>query len=162
MTDAESLRVELRPLERADHEAVHAILAQPSVAPWWSRSSDDLADELEDPQAIVVDGELAGVVDIWEENEPGYRHGGLDIFLAEGFQDRGVGRAALRLAANVLFEDRGHHRITIDPAVANDRAIRCYEAVGFRRVGVMRRYERAPDGSWRDGLLMDLLPEDLR
>jgi hypothetical protein len=28
--------------------------------------------------------------------------------------------------------------------------------------GVMRRYERGPDGSWHDGLLMDLLPEDLR
>jgi aminoglycoside 6'-N-acetyltransferase len=34
--------------------------------------------------------------------------------------------------------------------------------VGFRPVGVMRRYERGPDGSWHDGLLMDLLPEDLR
>jgi aminoglycoside 6'-N-acetyltransferase len=25
----------------------------------------------------------------------------------------------------------------------------------------MRRYERGPDGTWHDGLLMDLLPEDL-
>jgi aminoglycoside 6'-N-acetyltransferase len=29
-------------------------------------------------------------------------------------------------------------------------------------VGVMRRYERGPDGTWHDGLLMDLLPEELR
>jgi aminoglycoside 6'-N-acetyltransferase len=29
-------------------------------------------------------------------------------------------------------------------------------------VGVMRRYERGVDGSWHDGLLLDLLPEDLR
>jgi aminoglycoside 6'-N-acetyltransferase len=28
-------------------------------------------------------------------------------------------------------------------------------------VGVMRRYERGPDGQWRDALLMDLLREDL-
>jgi aminoglycoside 6'-N-acetyltransferase len=33
--------------------------------------------------------------------------------------------------------------------------------VGFQPVGVLRRYERGPDGSWHDGLLMDLLPEDL-
>jgi aminoglycoside 6'-N-acetyltransferase len=34
--------------------------------------------------------------------------------------------------------------------------------VGFQPVGVMRRYELGPDGVWHDGLLMDLLPEDLR
>jgi aminoglycoside 6'-N-acetyltransferase len=28
-------------------------------------------------------------------------------------------------------------------------------------VGVLRSYERAPDGSWRDGLLMDLLADEL-
>ena len=28
-------------------------------------------------------------------------------------------------------------------------------------VGVLRAYERAPDGSWRDGLLMDLLADEL-
>ena len=33
----------------------------------------------------------------------------------------------------------------------------------FRPVGVMRRYERDADGSgWHDGLLMDLLAEELR
>ena len=54
-----------------------------------------------------------------------------------------------------------HHRFTIDPAVHNQRAIRCYAAVGFRRVGVMRNYERVDDGPWHDGLLMDLLAEEL-
>jgi aminoglycoside 6'-N-acetyltransferase len=65
-----------------------------------------------------------------------------------------------RCPAN-LFEYRGHHRITIDPAAHNKPAIRSYQRVGFRSVGVMRRYERSADGSWHDGLLMDLLPEDL-
>jgi aminoglycoside 6'-N-acetyltransferase len=56
---------------------------------------------------------------------------------------------------------RGHHRIVIDPAAHNERAIRSYERVGFRPVGIMRRYERSADGGWHDGLLMDLLREDL-
>ncbi len=73
----------------------------------------------------------------------------------------GVGSDAVRTLARYLFEERGHHRITIDPAAHNERAIRSYQRVGFRPVGVMRRYERGPDGSWHDGLLMDLLPEDL-
>jgi aminoglycoside 6'-N-acetyltransferase len=45
--------------------------------------------------------------------------------------------------------------------VGNEAAIRAYEKAGFRRVGVMRRYERNPDGSgWRDGLLMELVAEE--
>jgi len=63
--------------------------------------------------------------------------------------------------ARYLLEERGHHRLTIDPALANERAVRVYERVGFRRVGVMRNYERGADGTWHDGLLLDLLRGDL-
>ncbi len=89
-----------------------------------------------------------------------YRHGGLDIFVAPAFHGRGLGREALRLAARWLIEERGHHRIIIDPAAANARAIAAYAAIGFKPVGVMRRYERSPDGAWHDGLLMDLLADE--
>jgi aminoglycoside 6'-N-acetyltransferase len=34
--------------------------------------------------------------------------------------------------------------------------------MGFKRVGVMRLYERGPDGTFHDGLLMDLLAGELR
>ena len=49
----------------------------------------------------------------------------------------------------------------IDPAAANERAIAVYASIGFRPVGIMRSYERGPDGEWHDGLLMDMLKEDL-
>lgn len=65
-----------------------------------------------------------------------------------------------RLARH-LVDDRGHRRITIDPAAENLRAIRSYECVGFEPVGRMRAYCRKPDGRWVDGLLMDLLAEEL-
>ena len=67
----------------------------------------------------------------------------------------------MRLVIAHLIAERGHHRFTIDPALANERAIRAYEAVGFRRVGVMRRYERGLDGTWHDSLLMDLLVDEI-
>ena len=54
-----------------------------------------------------------------------------------------------------------YRRLVIDPAADNAAAIRCYRKVGFRPVGIMRQYERGPDGSWHDGLLMDLLAEEL-
>ena len=34
--------------------------------------------------------------------------------------------------------------------------------VGFRRVGVMRQYERGLDGTFHNGMLMDMLAGELR
>lgn len=154
--------VALRPLEPADHDAVRAILAEPSVARWWGPLDRDVADEFEHPQAVLAGGELAGVVDVWQQLEPSSRHAGLDIVLSGRFQRRGIGRRAVALAARYAFEELGHHRITIDPAASNERAIACYAAVGFRPVGVLRAYERDRDGDgWHDGLLMDLLRDEL-
>ena len=86
---------------------------------------------------------------------------GIDIYLSGHGQGQGLGTEAVALLARFLCEQRGHHRLTIDPAAANHRAIRCYEKVGFRRVGVLRQYERGPDGRFHDGLLMDLLRPEL-
>ena len=71
------------------------------------------------------------------------------------------GREALWLAARWLIEEKGQHRIIIDPAAANERAIATYASLGFKPVGAMRRYERGPEGDWHDGLLMDLLADEL-
>ena len=58
----------------------------------------------------------------------------------------------------LVGQERGHHRITVDPATSNAAAIRAYEKAGFARVGVMRRYERDyAGGDWHDGLLMELV-----
>jgi aminoglycoside 6'-N-acetyltransferase len=152
----------LRPLQDADLEPLTAIVAEPGVREWWGSLDDP--DELRNEGcafAIEVDGALAGWLGFTEENDPQYRHAGLDIVLAPSFQGQGVGPAALRLAARWLIDERGHHRLTIDPARDNERAIQVYEEIGFRPVGVLRRYERGPDGQWRDGLLMDLLAEEL-
>jgi aminoglycoside 6'-N-acetyltransferase len=110
---------------------------------------------------VEVDGAVAGGIQYHEELDPDYRHAGIDVYLGGAFQDRGLGSDAVRLLARWLFDVRGHHRLTIDPSVENPRAIRAYEKVGFRRVGVMRRYERHADGQWHDGLLMDMLRDEL-
>jgi aminoglycoside 6'-N-acetyltransferase len=90
-----------------------------------------------------------------------YRHAGIDIFLSDEFQGLGLGADAVRTLARHLIHDRGHHRLVIDPAADNAAAIRAYEKVGFRPVGVMRQYECLPGGDWHDGLLMDLLADEL-
>lgn len=112
--------------------------------------------------AITLEGEVVGYICGWEKLEPEYRHAGVDLFLDREQHGRGYGGEAVRLVCRWLFDARGHHRIVIDPAADNLQAIRSYEKVGFRRVGVLRRYERGADGTFHDGLLLDLLPEDLR
>jgi aminoglycoside 6'-N-acetyltransferase len=160
--------VRLRPLRAADRGPLIDVLSDPSVAEWWdSRGALVSTDELlaKDPDVVVfgveVDGSFAGSIQYHEELEPDYRHAGIDIFLHSRFQGRGVGTDAVRTLARYLLEVRGHHRLTIDPAAANARAIHTYEKVGFKPVGVMRRYERGPDGTFHDGLLMDLLAGEL-
>ena len=111
---------------------------------------------------IEVDGRVAGLIQAYEEPEADYRHAGIDIYVDPALAGHGLGTDAVRTLARHLVHDRGHHRLVIDPAAANAPAIRAYEKVGFRPVGVMRAYERDPDGGgWHDGLLMDLLAEEL-
>jgi aminoglycoside 6'-N-acetyltransferase len=160
-------RVLLRPLRVDDVPVLVEIQAQPSVARWWGPpDEEDLRRQAEGKSeetsfAITVDGAVAGLIQYAEENEPMYRHAGIDLFLAEEFQGRGLGTDAVRTLARHLVQDRDHHRLTIDPSADNHAAIRAYEKVGFKPVGVMRQYERSPEGGWRDGLLMDLLADEL-
>ena len=158
--------VVLRRLAPADRTRLRAILAEPEVARWWApRGADAAVDGLFDDQEVVyaieVDGIVIGAIEFGEENEPDYRHAGIDIFIDAAHQGRGLGRGAIRALARYLFEVRGHHRLTIDPALANERAIRAYERVGFRPVGIMRAYERGADGTWHDAMLLDLLEGEL-
>jgi aminoglycoside 6'-N-acetyltransferase len=160
-------RLTLRPLTEAHLDRLVELMSDPSVRRWWGtiEGPDALREDLrhdDDAFAIEVDGAVAGWLGLAEENEPDYRHAALDVALGSSHQDRGLGSEALRTVIRWLIEAGGHHRFTIDPAVANERAIRAYAAVGFRAVGVLRRYERGPDGTWEDGLLMDLLAEELR
>ncbi|HEX2589459.1 MAG TPA: GNAT family protein [Gaiellales bacterium] len=159
-------RLLLRPMREEDVPRLSAIAAEPEVARWWGdvpeselrakAAGEDDAEAL----AIELDGDVVGLIQVYEHPDPQYRHAGIDLFLSSEVTGRGLGREAVGVLAAHLLDDRGHHRLTIDPAAENERAIRCYEAVGFRRVGIMRRYERGPDGRFHDGLLMELVRED--
>jgi aminoglycoside 6'-N-acetyltransferase len=160
-------QVTLRPMTEADLEPLVVLFASPEVAEWWpGENLPRLRARLDSPDegvglVIELDGSLIGFVQYFEEPDPDYRHATIDIVLHPDWCNRGLGTDAVRTLARHLFDDLGHHRITIDPTVSNARAIASYRKVGFRDVGVMRRYERANDGRWRDSLLMDLLAGEL-
>ena len=142
----------LRRFVPADEEGVVAMLREPEVARWWP-----VADFERDTGWVVeVEGGLSGWLEHHEEDDAWFPSVAFDIALASSLHGRGYGRRALRLAI-AHFVAKGHHRFTLDPNTANERAIRAYEALGFERVGVMRAYERNPQGGWNDALLMELI-----
>jgi aminoglycoside 6'-N-acetyltransferase len=152
--------VVLRALTPADEPVLRAALHTPQVARWWQPRADD--PDVGDPDtprlAILVDGELVGLIQFLEEDEPDYRHAAIDLFVAPSHHGRGVGTDALRTLVRHLVEERGHHRIIIDPATDNVAAVRCYEKAGFRPVGVLHgEWFDHSAGAWRDALMMELV-----
>lgn len=144
-----------------DAPALRAILRTPQVAAWWGPVPDGFPTSDEPDIArltIVADGRVAGLIQFAEEADPDYRHASIDVFVDPELHGRGIGTEAVRSVAEQLMRDHGHHRITIDPAVDNAAAIRCYLKAGFEPVGVQRAAWRdATAGAWRDVLLMELV-----
>jgi aminoglycoside 6'-N-acetyltransferase len=157
-------RMILRPLAEGDEGELRRIHARPEIVRWWGVPAEGFpwTDEPESTRlTIEVDGAVAGLIQFSEELTPKYRHAAIDLFVDPALHNRGLGTEAVIRVVRRLIDDRGHHRITIDPAKANAAAIRTYEKAGFRRVGVMRLYERDVDGSgWHDGVLMELLVDE--
>ncbi|CAN5415972.1 GNAT family protein [soil metagenome] len=160
--------VRLRPPRPEDVPALARIRRTPEVFARWRGGADLVAaveEDLATPDVtayvIEVGERVVGWIQ-WEGvDDPDYRHANIDIYVDPAVHGRGVGTDAVRTIARHLIGDHGHHRLVIDPAADNVAAIRSYGKVGFRPVGILRRYERDADGTWHDKLLMDLIAEEL-
>ena len=149
----------VRALAPGDEAALRRIHMTPEVRRWWDVPEEGFpwSDDPDSTRLVIeVEGALAGLIEFYEEPTPRYRHATIDLFVDPVLHGRGVGTEAVRRVMRHLVQERGHHRITIDPAVTNRVAIRAYEKAGFVAVGVMRRYERDAAGEgWHDALLME-------
>lgn len=162
----------LRTPRPEDGAPLTAILQEPAVARFWSgydaaRVEAELLQQHDDTTVLTIEslegpGQVLGAIQYSQNSDEEYRQAGIDLFLATRHHGRGLGSEAIRAVLDHLFDTLGHHRVTIDPSVANVRAIRTYERLGFRVVGLLRQYERGADGTYHDGLLMELLACDYR
>ncbi len=155
--------IHFHPLTDADLPRLHAWINRPHVAAWWDApgSLEDVIGEygtasLEaagvqaflayrdtQPNGLIQAYVALNVGDGWwiDETDPGVR--GIDQFLADASTlNQGLGTAMVRAFVAALFADPTVTRIQTDPTPSNARAIRCYEKVGFRRVGEID----TPDG----------------
>lgn len=158
---------EFRLVGEDDIPLLHEWLNRPHVAEWWGRppSLEDvrrrytaridgavvrcyIAYEDRRPMGFIQTYRAADVGGGWWEDVTDRGVFGLDQYLAEASElGRGVGRRMIGAFVNLLFRDSEVSQVQADPAPHNVRAIRCYEAVGFRKIGRIT----TPDG---EALLM--------
>lgn len=105
------------------------------------------------------DGAYLGQIDFLFVH-PVNRYAELGMVLARAAErGQGYGREALSLMLGFGFESLNLHRIGLEVFAENERAVRCYEACGFVREGVLRAQEFSR-GAYRDILRMAVLREE--
>jgi aminoglycoside 6'-N-acetyltransferase len=157
------LSLRLEPVADEHRERLEQLRQEPGIRRWWQEPRDGWLDD--EPgmsrRTVLLDDEVVGYGQWYEECDPMYRHAAVDVFLDPAVHGRGLGTQLVRMICAHLIDERGFHRLTIDPETENAAAIACYTKVGFRPVGVLRQYQRDDSGVWKDGLLMELLAGEL-
>ena len=101
---------------------------------------DDLTDRLNTPREQTLLVELSGSpVGTLRLHRDGDAAGIYGFVIEPGRQGRGIGRAALRRACQLLRAD-GARRIGLEVDVQNDRALGLYTSVGFTSVATEDYY----------------------
>ncbi len=86
---------------------------------------------------------------------PGRRVFAMDQFLGEpDCWNKGIGRAFIALLLEYLTKEEAAQSVVLDPRANNPRAIRCYEACGFRKIKFLPAHE-LHEGVWEDCWLME-------
>lgn len=129
--------------EIADAELLAAWHADPEVSRYWDDETftrEEMEERLRraDVEPFIVEerGRPAGYLQVWREGA----HCGLDMFLIPDARGRGLGPDVARAVARHLRDERGCTRVTVDPYLWNETAVRAWERAGFRAVE-----EREPD-----------------
>ena len=162
-------RVRLRPPRPTDAAPLHTLVADTlAEGRWFLRhpaeldpSPDALVASLEDParHAVVVvatlGGAVVGLATVSRNPLRRCRHvGGLELRVASAHRGAGIGRALLARAHALAEADPDLQRLCLQVFADNPRAVRLYEATGYRVEGRLRGEVREEDGTLRDVVLM--------
>lgn len=168
-------RVVLRATEREDIKRMHELVnqhidlwmladAEWQPAPLVAVEKDfekHLTDEPKADFVIEVDGKLIGNVGLHTRSinrRSGTVELGISIVDPE-YVGKGYGREALTIFLDWAFFVQNHRKIVLTTLGSNERAVRCYAAVGFREEGRQREQEWF-NGSYDDVVWMGLLQRE--
>ena len=171
--------ITLRLLEEKDKNLLLKWLTNERVLKFWEGKSSvfDL-DRIEEEYYTEEDVEIIRTIIEYQGQSIGYCHMyklneelleeyqyvsdkkivyGIDQFIGEPeFWNKGIGTKFMKLVLNYLFDKKGANAVILDPHADNQRAIHCYEKVGFRIVKSLPKHE-LHDGEMVDCLLMEYL-----
>jgi diamine N-acetyltransferase len=144
-------RVRLRPTMQSDIEYVlsleHDAANLPFITPW-ERTQHEGAIRFPDFRHFIIEGggglEAAGFLILIGCRS---QHHGLELKrMVVQSKRMGYGRAALRIAKKVAFDDLGAHRFWLDVKSRNTVAKSLYDGEGFVQEGVLRESVKVADG----------------
>jgi diamine N-acetyltransferase len=146
-----TVRVRLRPTMSSDLEFVLSLEQDPDNLPFitpWERTQHEAAIRFPDFRHFIIEGGP-------DLNAVGFliligcrsRHQALELKrMVVQTKGSGFGRAALRVAKKVAFDDLGAHRFWLDVKARNARAKSLYDGEGFVVEGQLRDAVKVADG----------------
>jgi len=166
-------RIKLSPLDPADTRVYARWVNSADLKPYLNRPWEITEQEergrvetlIDSDNAIGFavkmkdDGALIGRTAIWNIHSVN-RNGLFTIFIGEPSRwSKGFGTEATALTAIYAMEELKLHRLELEVYAYNERALRTYEKLGFRREGV-RREAKLHDGRFHDAVQMALLESE--
>lgn len=130
--------ISLRALTEHDFPMIWHWLQRPHVKQWWDDGQtcleevvETFSDEPETVRRFILEMDEAPM-GYGQICALGGGRVGIDLFLAHvEWLSKGIGQASLRALLAEASAQGQAHTATIDPHPDNDRAIACYEKVGF-------------------------------
>jgi diamine N-acetyltransferase len=144
-------RVRLRPTMSSDLEFVLSLEQDPENLPFitpWERTQHEAAIRFPDFRHFIVEGG-PGLEPVGFAILIGCKSRNLSLELKRMVvrsKGEGYGRAALRVAKKIAFDDLGAHRFWLDVKQPNTRAKALYDSEGFVVEGVLRDAVRVTGG----------------
>jgi len=166
----------IRELERKDKYLLSKWLSDPEILQYYEgrdnpfdveKVEQKFFDEEADTTRCIIEFNEATIgyvqfykIDEAERRNYGYGESseiiyGMDQFIGEStYWNKGVGTQLVSAVVAYLVEAKGADRIVMDPQTWNERAIRCYENCGFKKVKLLPANE-LHEGEYRDCWLID-------
>lgn len=127
----------------------------------WIKRHSNRADEVLWTIADVATDQCIGHVGLYQIDSR-VRKGQFAILIGDkALWGRGLGTRVTEAVVSWAFSQLNLHKVSLQVLSNNERAIRIYEALGFRREGILRD-EQFRDGEFLDLLLMAVLEGEWR